>query len=165
MNRSFFGIALCVASFVSAPAIVSAAAAEGAMQATPTTSVESFRLQAEDVRKDMQPGGRYAGTSAGDQQIVSRRLDEMQRLLEQRNGDSLGERERMALFNAQEEINAILTRNDGERLICEYKTVSGSHRREKVCYKAATADERRRQAQDELARKNLLQRPPASGGN
>ena len=66
--------------------------------------------------------------------LVDARLDEMSKLLE--GVGDLGELEdakRVKLFNAQEEVNAILTANSGDRKICEHRPRLGSHRKEVHC--------------------------------
>lgn len=77
--------------------------------------------------------------------IVDARLDEMSKLLD--GVDSVGElqdAQRVKLFNAQEEVNAILTERAGDRKICEHRPRLGSHRKEVHC--ETVAERRTRQS-------------------
>ena len=66
--------------------------------------------------------------------VVEERLGEMSSLLEGVSDiKELDDKQRVALFNAQEEVNAILTARAGDRKICEHRTRLGSHRKEVHC--------------------------------
>jgi hypothetical protein len=90
---------------------------------------ESFKQDSARIRQQMQPGGPYEHTSAGDQARVDARLNDMSRLLQAHSSQSsMTETDKVALLNAQEEINGILQHNDNNRLVCEHIAPVGSHR-------------------------------------
>ena len=77
--------------------------------------------------------------------VVDARLDEMSKLLESvEDLGALEDAKRVKLFNAQEEVNAILTENAGDRKICEHRPRLGSHRKEVHC--ETVADRKTRQS-------------------
>jgi hypothetical protein len=86
------------------------------------------------VRKELQPGGRWQYVPKGERPTLENRLGEMEMLLDGLASiDELSNDEKMNLLNAQEHANAILTRNDGERLICERSVPVGTHRAQVLC--------------------------------
>jgi hypothetical protein len=83
----------------------------------------------EMIRSQIEPGGRWEYVPKKERPTLEAKLDEMQRILAGRASlDELSNDERIRLINAQEHVNAILTRHDGERLICKRETPTGSHR-------------------------------------
>ena len=86
------------------------------------------------LQEEMDVGGRFAYVEAGERTTINTSLARMRDLLAgKRTLAELDEDERVAVFNAQAQINAILTRRDGERMICERRAMVGSHRKETVC--------------------------------
>src|SRR4051812_15344694 len=72
-----------------------------------------FELQSAAVREGMQSGGIYSYISDDDKRRVEQRLDEMHRLLQEHSTQSeLSKADRIALFNSQEDLNAVLLQND-----------------------------------------------------
>lgn len=47
--------------------------------------------------------------------------------------DKMDQPAKLRLFNDQEEVNAILTRRDGQQLVCENVAPVGSHIQRKTC--------------------------------
>ncbi|MFI4970720.1 MAG: hypothetical protein ACHP7D_10985, partial [Lysobacterales bacterium] len=105
------------------------------------------------VRKQMDSGGRYSYVTAGERSKVNAKLDEMNRLF-QKNGDTtkMTDVDKTAMFNSQEEVNAILTKRDNERLICKNEMPIGSHIPIKTCVTAGEIEARRRNDTDYLRR-------------
>jgi hypothetical protein len=93
-------------------------------------TLDGFSQQAAHVREQMQPGGIYEHITATDRGRVDLRLAEMQKIYQahpgQRAGD-LPQTEKIALFNAQEEVNGILKHHDNNRLVCERSVPVGTH--------------------------------------
>ncbi len=115
------------------------------------TSAAEFRQQAAQIRQDMQPGGQYAKVSTDGQTRVGKQLDVLQKLYDNRaEGKSFKKSDEVKLVNASEEINAILSGREDDRLVCEQVRKLGSNRTEKVCMTVAE----RRARQDE-AKKDL----------
>ena len=95
---------------------------------------ESFQKDSARIHQQMQPGGQYEHTSEVDKQRVDARLGDMSKLLQAHSSQSeMGETDKVALLNAQEEINGILLHNDNNRLVCEHVAPVGSHRPVTTC--------------------------------
>ena len=91
-------------------------------------TLDSFTQEAAKIHQQMQPGGIYEYIKPADKARVEGRLDEMRKLL--KNGSShsdMPRADKVALLNAQEEINGILMHNDANRLVCESRAPVGSH--------------------------------------
>ena len=92
-----------------------------------------FDQQRAAIEKGMN-GDRYSELTRTQCQQVQDALREIQRLLDRQAAGALREDERVALFNAQEEVNTLLTKAaDDSRLICKREAKSGSHLRVNVC--------------------------------
>ena len=118
-----------------------AAADKAPIQAT---TASDFNKIVANVRAEMAPTGRYAEVAGVERSRVNERLDEMIALLA-KDGDvsQMKQADKVALFNAQEEVNGILLKRDGERLICKTEARSGTHFKNTTCKTArAIADDR-----------------------
>jgi hypothetical protein len=117
---------------------------------------DSFQTVSEWVRKQMAAGGRYAETNGEERQVVNARLDEMTKMFEQKPSvDQMSIDEKKKLLVDQEEINSILGKRDGERLICKYERPIGSNLPVKSCQTASERDQRRREDRHELDRQQV----------
>ena len=86
------------------------------------------------LETEMRTGGRFEYVTLAERARIDGALQRMGEVMHGKRGlGELSERERVAVFNAQEEINGILTKRDGERLICANKQMVGSHRKFTVC--------------------------------
>ena len=86
------------------------------------------------LQEEMDIGGRFAYVEPAERVAIDANLARMRGLLDgKRTLAELDEDERVAVFNAQAQINAILTKRDGERMICDRRMIVGSHRKETVC--------------------------------
>lgn len=109
----------------------------------------AFEQQAAKVREDMQGSGQYADISVADRKAVEADLEKIGALLKSKGSASaLTDGEQVELANAQERVNAILTRNDGDRLVCTYERRSGSNFKYKTCMTASQRESARRKSQD-----------------
>lgn len=156
-RRIFCGLLAIVATFgfaVTAPALHAAESA-GTRDAAHTAA--AFAKQAAQVREQMRPGGRYAFLDATERATVDRDLTRIGELLGKRGTvDGLTDQEQVELINAQEEANALLTRNeDGARMVCRYEQLTGSRMRSKVCRTEAQWAELERSQQDDFQRAAL----------
>jgi hypothetical protein len=130
-----------------------ALAKEMSAHAVNAADKDSFATVSEWVRKQMTPGGRYAEVNGEELQTVNARLDEMGRLFEQRtNVDGMNAEEKKKLLVDQEEINSILGKRDGERLICRNERPIGSNIPVKTCVTAREMEDRRREDRKGLDR-------------
>ena len=117
---------------------------------------DSFQTVSEWVRKQMDAGGRYAETNGEERQVVNARLDEMTRMFEQKASvDQMSVDEKKKLLVDQEEINSILGKRDGDRLICKSERPIGSNLPVKTCVTARERDQRRRDDNKELERQQV----------
>jgi hypothetical protein len=117
-----------------------------------------FEQQAASVRQGMQPGGVYGFISDDDRRHVEQRLDEMHRLLQDHSAQAqLAQTDKVSLLNAQEEVNAILLKNDNNRLICEHGTQMGSRIHVTTCQ--TYGELMQRQQQDRQMLSNAQRQP------
>jgi hypothetical protein len=119
-------LALALAGVLAAG--LAAAAKYDATQVVTARTKAAFADQAESVRRGLEPGGRYEFVERDERGVVERRLAEIQSLFDgYAEGARLPDQSLVALLNAQEEINAILTRRDANRLVCTHAAPTGSH--------------------------------------
>jgi hypothetical protein len=115
-----------------------------------------FPQLAEVLQREMQTGGRFEFVTANERGEVEAALESMRGLLAGKSTiEQLNDDEKVALINAQERANAILTRRDGERLVCERRRVVGSNLRQNMC---ETYAERRHRVQGTRERARQLQK-------
>ncbi|HJU38832.1 MAG TPA: hypothetical protein VJ724_04615 [Tahibacter sp.] len=110
----------------------------------------AFVDQAAAVRKQMDEGGRYEFVNADERSKVNARLDEMAAIFEQGDVASLSKAKVAELYVAQEEVNAILTKRDGRRVICERVKTIGSNMKSQQCITYAEQERGRRVTQDAM---------------
>ncbi|MBO9664624.1 hypothetical protein [Dokdonella sp.] len=142
-----FGLVLAlVACGFAGPAVAKRGETSWAVKAdTPA----AFEEQAAQVREDMQESGQYGDISAADRKAVEADLEKIGALLKSKgSANALNDGEQVELANAQERVNAILTRNDGDRLVCTYERRSGSNFKYKTCMTASQRESVRRKSQD-----------------
>lgn len=148
VTKIYFAIALgsCAVSSVFADPI-------GSANPKPVVAetLAGFEQQAAEVRQGMQPGGVYGYIEAADRTRVEQRLDSMQQLLERHRGDAtLPQNDKIALLNTQEELNAILLKNDNNRLECERGAHTGSRIHVTTCRTHGEVVRRERADRDAL---------------
>lgn len=95
---------------------------------------ESFATVSAWVRKEMSPGGRYAYVTETEKSKVDGKLSEMGGLFDKHGSVAeMNDADKTTLFNDQEELNAILSKRDGDRIICKNEIPIGSHIPVKNC--------------------------------
>ena len=117
-------------------AVDAAAPAEtdGGEVMTRADTLSRFEAVAAAVQKEMSAGGRFEFVSGLDRQTVYQRLADMKILFNQFGAvDKMDTESRVRLFNDQEKINGILTRNDSNRLICTRDIPVGTDFPKMVC--------------------------------
>ncbi len=114
------------------------------------------------VQSQMMPGGRYGFVDKKEREDVNQGLGYMQNLFE-KYGTVAGmdQRTQMDLFNHQEAVNAILTRRDNDRLVCESVAPMGSHIPRKTC---RTYGQIEREHQNTQQIMNNFHQTPAKAG-
>lgn len=95
---------------------------------------DEFAAVADHVRQQMAPGGRFDAVPKGDQETVNRDLSSMQSLYDKFGTvDAMDQSSKVALYNGQSEVNAILTHHDADREVCEQVKPMGSNIPKTVC--------------------------------
>jgi hypothetical protein len=112
-------------------------------------TTEKFQATADGVRKEMEAGGRYQYVKPDERKTIDKSLTEMQSLFTQNGSvEAMNQGDKVKLFNAQEVVNSILTRRDGDRVICKDEPKLGSHVRTTSCHTYAQEEEARRGSHD-----------------
>ena len=121
-------------------------------------TVETFDVQADKVRTDMEKGGRFEYISSDDREIVENGLKFMHELIA-KNGSvaAMSEDDKIALLNRQERVNALLTKNDSQRIICEKSIQTGTMFKSTMCHTVAELEKRKRESDGMLERTRLNQ--------
>lgn len=128
-----------------------ALAAEKLDPALQAVTKEKFDDQAAAIRQQMKPGGRWEFVDSEERSRVNSRLDEIASLLaSSASADELSRDDKGKLLEAQEDVNAILTKKDGRRLICQQVAPTGSNRKQKQCSTYAERERQRRDSRDFL---------------
>lgn len=111
----------------------------------------TFQLQVDAVHKEMEKGGRFEFIKDDDRAAVEDGLKFMHELIEQ-NGTvaAMKEDDKILLFNRQGRVNALLTSNDRDRVICEKADQPGSLFKLTTCHTVAELAKRTRAAQDTI---------------
>jgi hypothetical protein len=145
MKRWIVG-ALLLGSLVCATSAV--AAKKEVEKAVAADTKVAFADQAAGVRKQMETGGRYEFVTPDERSKVNARLDEMSKIFEEGDVATLSKAKIADLYVAQEDVNAILTKRDGKRVICERVKIVGSHMKSQQCITYAEQERGRRVSQD-----------------
>lgn len=127
---------------------LSAAAANKPDAAVNADTKESFASVSSWVQKEMSPGGRYEHLTSAERGTVDATLSEMGALLDKHGSVSaMSDADKTLMFNKQEQVNAILAKRDGDRLICKSVAPVGSHIPVKTCKTARQMEGDQREAQ------------------
>ncbi|WP_430387685.1 hypothetical protein [Dyella sp. 20L07] len=95
---------------------------------------DEFAAVADHVRQQMGAGGRFEFVDKNGQATVNRDLSNMQSLYDKFGTvDAMDAPSKVELYNNQSEVNAILTRDDADREICEQVKPMGSNIPKTVC--------------------------------
>lgn len=96
---------------------------------------DAFDQLADNVRREMQAGGKYEFIKPDEKPQVEKALDDMTKLFdEHENVADMTQDQKVALFNAQETVNSILTLRNRDRVICQNKPPLGSHIPQTSCH-------------------------------
>jgi hypothetical protein len=142
-------------------AAAEAADAQNAVVEKPLVAqtLDSFLQESATIHEQMKPGGIYASMRSADKARVETRLGNMQRLLQEHaSGGDLPQADKIALINAQEEVNSILRHNDNNRVVCERRAPSGSHVPVTTCRTYREMEDERRASLNQLNEMNNLSR-------
>ena len=151
MHASKFFRATLVASLLFLAPLPAAAKENYHEKALNADTQEKFQAVADNVRKEMEPGGRYEYVKPEERATIERSLADMDALLAESGGvANMKQDQKIKLFNAQEVVNSILTRRDGDRVICKNETKVGSHIPTTNCHTYAQEEEARRGSRNQL---------------
>jgi len=129
-------------------------------------TLDSFNQESAKIREQMQPGGIYGLMKPADKARVETRLGDMQKLLTDHAADSsMAPNDRIALANAQEEVNGLLRHNDMNRLVCERRAPVGTNIPVTTCRTFGEIEEARHDAMKSMTDANGLARPQRERSN
>lgn len=152
--------------FAAALIAPTAFAAESKVNNKPVVAqtLEAFNQESAKIREQMQPGGIYDHIKSADKSRVEGRLDVMQRLLQAHaSQNDMPQNDKIALANAQEEVNGILSHNDNNRLVCESRAPIGSNIPVKTCRTYGEIEDNRRNSVKQMNELNNLSRTQRGG--
>ena len=129
---------------------------------------EAFAPLAEKVREEMRPGGRYEYVKPDERKTIEKKLADMTALFEEAGAvANMKQTQKVALFNAQETVNSILTRRDRDRVICKHEAPLGSHIPVTTCHtysQEVEAHEGTRKQMEDWGRPQCVGANPVCGG-
>lgn len=114
------------------------------------TQAEFTALQAE-IQKQMQPGGRWQFVDARQHATIDSRFAAMDKLFSQYGSvDKMDGQSKAKLVEDQSDINAILTQNDGQRMICQMERPVGTNIPVRKCRSYAEIEQQQRQTREAI---------------
>lgn len=155
-------VALLAAALFALPV----AAKEKPAAAVNADNKESFATVSSWVRKEMMSdGGRYGDVSDKERQTVDARLTEMGELLDKHGSVAqMQDADKTKMFNNQEEVNSILAKRDGDRMVCKSVAPVGSHIPVKTCKTARQIAQDKRDAEQFLRNREQVSQKAGGGG-
>lgn len=111
-----------------------AGADEVAAEPVRISDIPWFLDQQRDIRDEMLRGRKFKHVADSDKNRLYRAQDEIFVLLDGRDSvDELNNDDLVALYNAQEVVNAVIADAELDRPICKRETIVGTHRKQTVC--------------------------------
>ncbi|OOG59778.1 hypothetical protein [Rhodanobacter sp. C03] len=115
------------------------------------------------VHQEMQPGGRYEFIDQKNRQKIDTIFTEMQSLFDKSDTIAqMNQSDKVQLFNDQEAANAILTRSDDKRMVCETVAPLGSHIPKTVCRTYREVEQEHRDTQNLQQQMQQVNNPSGS---
>lgn len=153
-----FGIGtLALQGYAQAQAVQATAAPVAAAAAIPqengkpvvkADTKENFEAIVAAIHQQMQPGGRWQFVDNSERNTIDGSFADMDKLYAQFGSvDKMDQAAKVRLLADQSTVNAILTKKDGERLICKSEIPVGSHLPIKTCRTYAQIQAEQRGAQ------------------
>ena len=139
------------------PAGVPAAAVpeENGKPVVKADSKENFEAVVAAIQQQMQPGGRWQFTNAKERAAIDESFADMRKLYDQFGSvDKMDQAAKVRLLADQSTVNTILTKKDGDRLICETSIPVGSHFPVKTCKSYSQIQVEQGRAQEFLRQRN-----------
>jgi len=126
---------------------------------------QAFDLVVAAVKTEMQPGGRYEFVDGQSRNTVNQKLDEMSSLFNQFGSvDKMDQATRVTLYNDQELVDGILTKDDRNREICQRETSLGSNIPRVTCRTYGEIRQNQRDTQSWMRQNHLQVQPQELGG-
>lgn len=120
-----------VAGLMLQTAVVHAASNEPVVKAD---TKANFAIVSAEVRKQLQPGGRFEFATSQERINIDANLSDMESLFNKFDTVSAMDQDsKLKLFNDQEALNATLTKRDDQRLVCEHVAPLGSNIPKTIC--------------------------------
>lgn len=117
-----------------APASGASVPEENGKPVVKADSKENFEAIVAAIHQQMQPGGRWQFIDKNERATVDGSFADMGKLYDQYGSvDKMDHNAKVRLLADQSTVNAILTRKDGDRLICRSEIPVGSHLPVKTC--------------------------------
>src|SRR5579859_817096 len=161
MRRNYWLPVMAATMFVLQVASVQAKESKPDVKAT---TKEEFASVVDHVRQQMTQGGRFDSVNPNDQATVNRDLNMMSSLYDRFGSvDAMDQTSKVALYNNQSEVNAILTKHDADREVCEQVKPMGTNIPKTVCRTQRQIDMESGAAQQLL--RDTSQRAQMKGGN
>jgi hypothetical protein len=122
-------------------------------------TAENFQVIVAAIHQQMQPGGRWQYIDQPERSTIDASFADMQMLYDKFGSvDKMNQAAKVRLLADQSTVNAILTKKDGDRLICESHMPVGSHFPVKTCKTYAQMQAEERGAQRDLDQINQRER-------
>ena len=113
---------------------------------------EAFVDISQNVRRQMDPGGKYEFVPADERARIDKSFAAMTALFDQYGTVSaMNQDAKVQLFNNQEVVNSILTKRDRDRVICTNKAPIGSHIRQTTCHTYAQEVQAHQETQKQMS--------------
>jgi hypothetical protein len=125
---------------------------------------DDFAAVVAAVHQQMLPGGHYEFTSKKDRADIDTQFSAMQTLFDKYGTVAqMDQNSKVQLFNEQQTVNALLTHNNSDRLICEHVAPLGSNIPKTICRTYGEVQREQRDSQHYL--QTFQQVPQWKGGN
>lgn len=112
---------------------------------------EAFADISQNVRRQMDAGGKYEFVPADERARIDKSFTEMTALFDQYGTVSaMNQDAKVKLFNDQETVNSILTKRDRDRVICTNQAPVGSHIRQTTCHTYAQEVQAHQETQKQM---------------
>lgn len=116
---------------------------------------DNFEAVVAAIQKQMQPGGRWQFIDKNERATIDGNFSDMRQLYDRFGGvDKMDQAAKVRLLADQSSVNAILTKRDGERLVCRNEIPVGSHLPVQTCKTYAQRQMEERGAQQMLENAN-----------
>jgi hypothetical protein len=120
-------------------------------------TLDAFHKESGEIREQMKTGGRYEFLKHDERSKIEARLGTMEGILQKHvDQNDLSSNDKIAMLNAQEEVNSILKHNDSNRLVCENRAPLGSNLPIKTCRSYGEIERQRGEAARTMDEKNQL---------